>query len=152
MLFPENKNLVTFIQFLHLKMSDSEEFEAPSTSKEPQKKKQKTEDNQLSVRYFENVWDYYEKKGDDMAECDICSKQISRKGGSTSGMRRHLTKIHQMLPKEQNKTQTLSTSKVKKQTSITQYANKNNFDVDAAISEMVKNYLLQHCEMSQNHD
>lgn len=40
------------------------------------------------------VWEYFIKKSVDAATCKLCSKIISCKGKSTSGLLRHLKGIH----------------------------------------------------------
>lgn len=68
---------------------------------EPQPKNLKSDNVTNKVRFFDNAWDYFSKhkSDDEMATCEICSKNISKKGGSTSGLRRHLISVHMMKPK-----------------------------------------------------
>lgn len=109
------------------------------SDKQPPHKKVKSDEQSYEARCFDNIWDYFSKhKHDvDLATCDICSKEIGRKGGSTSGMRRHLINIHQMKPKE--KTSSAGTAKVVKQQLLTDFV-KTTPNIDADISEMVQTY------------
>ena len=40
------------------------------------------------------VWQYFSKLTGDVAQCGPCETKISKKGGNTTGMKRHLKNIH----------------------------------------------------------
>jgi len=43
-----------------------------------------------------NLWDYMTKLDNEKAQCKICSTILSRKNGATSGLRKHLFKVHKI--------------------------------------------------------
>lgn len=42
------------------------------------------------------VWDFYTRKGKDLAKCNICQKVLKAAGGSTSGLHSHIKSQHQV--------------------------------------------------------
>ena len=42
------------------------------------------------------LWSYMTKQNNEKAKCNICNKIYSRKNGATSGLRKHLFKVHDM--------------------------------------------------------
>ena len=45
---------------------------------------------------YDNCWQYFKNKDKEAVICNICSKQISCKSSSTSGLHRHLEHVHSM--------------------------------------------------------
>jgi hypothetical protein len=41
-----------------------------------------------------HIWDFFEAQNDGLAQCKVCRKEVSRKAGQTSTMRRHLSSLH----------------------------------------------------------
>ena len=46
------------------------------------------------VRKSSDTWNYFTDLGSDKAKCNICSKQLSYKGGSTFNLTRHIRTMH----------------------------------------------------------
>jgi hypothetical protein len=71
-----------------------------------------------------NLWDYMTKQQNEKAKCNICSIILSRKNGSTSGLRKHLYQVHKIEPfgfvssKSQRKSYKLSVEEKKKLDSL----------------------------------
>jgi len=71
-----------------------------------------------------NLWDYMTKLPNEKAKCNICNTILSRKNGSTSGLRKHLYQIHKIEPfgfvsnKPQRKSYKLSVEETKKLDSL----------------------------------
>ena len=43
-----------------------------------------------------NLWNYMMKQQNEKAKCHICGVVLSRKNGATTGLRKHLHKIHKL--------------------------------------------------------
>lgn len=73
-----------------------------------------------SRKYFQSPWDFFDKpdrmKGSFDAKCKLCTTKpalIKRTNGNTSGMRKHLQRIHNLHPLEGNGPKTFATTAVK---------------------------------------
>lgn len=58
------------------------------------------------------VWKYFKKKDKDNAQCSRCPKILSCKGSSTSGLARHLEKVHNIVIKPDSTSATSSASTI----------------------------------------
>ena len=58
------------------------------------------------TRKKSGVWDHFTRKVSDIGICKICNYNIKASGGSTSGMRSHLMRVHKMTFGEQNQPST----------------------------------------------
>ena len=59
-----------------------------------------TDSTQPSTSDNNNLWTYMIKQEGGKAKCKICNVLLSRKNGATSGLRKHLDRIHQIKPPE----------------------------------------------------
>jgi hypothetical protein len=70
------------------------------------------------------VWNYMMKQHNEKAKCNICDVVLSRKNGSTTGLRKHLHQVHKIEPfgiistKSRSKSKQLSNEKKKKLDSL----------------------------------
>ncbi|KAI8122766.1 hypothetical protein CVS40_6558 [Lucilia cuprina] len=79
------------------------------------------------------VWNYFSKGTKSDAQCNLCPKILSYKGSSTSGLVKHLTKIHHLDQKSENKNIDAEDSPpIKRQRNIDDYVKSDDLNVTLA--------------------
>lgn len=55
-----------------------------------------TDDTPTNVSHTSDLWHYMTKQENQKAKCTLCNIILSRRNGATSGLRKHLSRVHQI--------------------------------------------------------
>lgn len=93
----------------------------------------------MERKHTAKVWKYFGKINESAAQCSLCPKQISCKGSNTSGLSRHLQRVHNI---SINQTPVESTSVIQPGTSSESESKRIKREKQCEITEYVANKSL----------